>query len=174
MELNDNCKNLTAKKLILKCLLTMLKAQLSPCANLLGYWLKSRLQNNSQLKVNLHGFQAWTAEYCHKSYSKGQIFAAFLELKASDLINLDQTEVTITVNCGNSLTQTIQPLPQIFLTSYDHQNRWLLLMMTVVGSFVVGLTPIVLGISESKPVFKHINISSSYSLLGESFVNQLD
>ena len=148
----------------------MLKVKLSPCANLLGYWLKSRLQNNPKLKVNLHNFQTWTTEYCQKSYSQKQIFAAFLELKASGLINFEQTELTIAVKSRVNLTQTIQPLPQILLTSYDRQNPWFLLTMTVVSSFVVGLTPIVLGISGSQQIFSHINNHSFHSLLGESSV----
>jgi hypothetical protein len=65
----------------------MLEAKLTPCASFLYQWILARARLETQLKINLQDFQAWTGEHRERCYSDHEIIEALQELKKLELIH---------------------------------------------------------------------------------------
>jgi hypothetical protein len=121
--------------------LPMLQEQ-TQCASLLYHWILQQTSTESQIKLNIRDFQAWSAELRDTPYPDSEIFAAFSYLNKLQLINISQTEITI----QNPHPEKIQNKARQLKTS-----RWLqpfsrttglILFLSIVGIGVVRWIPI--------------------------------
>ena len=113
----------------------MIKTKLTPCGNLLYYWIQSHSQANQKLILNLHNFQTWTAEFLEKPASMSEIRASLSQLKKMDSIAVEGTEV-ILKNQVNQARIKLSPLPQFLLTK-SNDNDLLIWGLLMVLSFLV-------------------------------------
>jgi hypothetical protein len=152
----------------------MLEAKLTTCASLLYQWILPRVIPGTKLKVDLQDFQAWISEYREKSYSDREILDAFRLLKELQLITVSKTEVTLEASCvdNSRLNMSSNQLllmdeePSVATVS-DRPNRFQLFLRISLGSLVLGLTSVSLGLALVQMQPQVLNTPNPWSVLGE-------
>lgn len=134
----------------------MLEAKLTPCATMLYHWILRKFPTSDSMKIDLQDFQAWTGEYRATAYSDREIFEALQQLKQNHLVTVGHTEVTLAVRLADPNAVASQPALPILATEENqastrlkrqHPHPILLVSLIMFASFMVGMIPILLGLS---------------------------
>ena len=128
----------------------MLETKLTTCASLLYQWILPRVTEAEKLKIDLQDFQAWTGEYCEKSYSDREILDALTQLKQLQLVNVSKTEVTLEVNQTSHPNLYAQIGENMVEEASDRPPRYLLLVEIVASSIFLALTSVGVGLALAK------------------------
>jgi hypothetical protein len=164
----------------------MLQAKLNPCANLLYGWIQRRGSGESQVKLDLQDFKAWTAEYRDHPYSDREIFDALQQLKETNTVAIAKTEVTLGLK-PREIQGTVGPLSlelllaECNLTEDNSPNRWswnnfegyrpnafFTVSLIVLTSFLFGIIPLVAVQSLPETQLVTLETLTPWSVLGEN------
>ncbi len=161
----------------------MLKAKLTPCANLLYHWILWRNPSGGKLKVDLQDFQAWTGEYREKAYSDREIFNALKQLKELQLLAVAKTEVTLDVKPPENGKCGARSPVEMLVEEWDcpkygfvsptptPANRFVELVKIVSGSFVLSLTSVALGLALVQAQTQILTNPHPWSVLGDKTIS---
>lgn len=157
----------------------MLDAKLNPCASLLYHWILRRIETGAKLQVDLQDFQAWTSEYREKPYSDREIFEALIQLKERELVRVAKTEVTLALVSDAHSPLKARSTADLLLEEQetfkqqasDRPNPFLLISLVTLTSFVLGLTPLIMGLTFSRTQDLSLATLTPWSVLAEKNIN---
>ncbi len=149
----------------------MLETKLTTCASLLYQWILPRVTEAEKLKIDLQDFQAWTGEYCDKSYSDREILDALTQLKQLQLVKVSKTEVTLEVNQTSHPNLYAQVAENMVEEGCDRPNRYLLLVEILASSIFLALTSVGVGLALAKLQPQSLTTPHPWSVLAGEKIN---
>ncbi len=145
----------------------MLEAKLTPCASMLYRWIRRR-DFSSRLRIDLQDFQAWSGEYRERPYTISEIFDALGQLQKLHLLTIAKTEVTLDINSSESIPETLPRLAPLLLPQEKRPNPYKIISLVIIGSFFLGLIPILIGFAfANNPNPALLSFSSPWSVLAD-------
>jgi hypothetical protein len=144
----------------------MLKTHLSPCANLLYYWIQSHSKANQTVQIDWPSFHTWTEEFLEKPASRRESYAALSQLSEMNLITVEETVVKLNNDLNNAPIDI--PVSNEFVSNKSNKNNPLFLgLFMTFGCLVVGIFSLTICANLSKMESATVYPTNPFQVLAE-------